>query len=258
LDLNKIYAEDCFITMQRFENNSVDIIVTSPPYNVCGNRKGGYADRTTRYDHYIDNKSEKYYLDWSINLFKEYERILKENRVILYNFSYSIENPALPYKLVSSIIENTELTIADTIIWKKTNAVPHPASYNRLNRIVEFWYVFCRKSELKSFKMYKQVKKIGKNGQKYYEVIDNLIHAKNNDGKCKLNSATFSSDIVDKLLKIYSKEGDIIYDSFIGTGTTAISALKNKSYYIGSELSQKQCEFAEKRIKEWTNLQKEY
>jgi DNA modification methylase len=236
--------------MSRFEDNSIDIILTSPPFNLTS-RKGGYADKTKRYDEYVDWKDEPEYLDWSVSVFKEFERILKKDRVIIYNFSYSIENPALPYKLVNRVIEYTGLTIADTIIWKKANAIPHPASYNRLNRIVEFWFIFCRKVELKSFKTFKTIKKIGKNGQKYFEIVDNFISARNNDGKCDLNKATFSTEIVDKLLKIYSCEGDIIYDPFIGTGTTAISALKRNSYYIGSELSEKQCEFAEKRINEY-------
>lgn len=249
MDLNVIYNEDCITTMDnRLEKNSVDLVITSPPYNMT-KRKGGYADKHQRYDDYQDWKNENEYLKWTINIFNLYDKIIKKDRVVIYNFSYSIENPSLPYKVVSSIIENTNWTIADTIIWKKSNAIPHPASYNRLNRIVEFIWIFCRKDEIKTFKMFKNITKISPKGQKYYEVIDNFIESKNNDGSCSLNKATFSSELIEKLLNIYGKEGDIIYDSFMGTGTTAVASLNKKCYYIGSEISKKQCEYSQNRIK---------
>lgn len=248
MEINKIYNEDCLITMKNnIDEKSIDLVITSPPYNMT-KRKGGYADKEKRYDDYQDWKTEDEYLDWTENIFNSYDKIIKENGIVLYNFSYSIENPSLPYKVVSKILNNTNWMVADTIIWKKSNAIPHPASYNRLNRIIEFIWVFCRKEELKTFKMYKNITKVGKNGQKYYEIIDNYIEAKNNDGSTKLNKATFSSDLIEKLLSLYSKEGYIIYDNFMGTGTTAIAAIRKRCKYIGSEISKEQCMYAENRI----------
>jgi hypothetical protein len=60
-------------------------------------RKGGYADKQPRYDEYQDWKSEEEYIQWTVGIFQELDKVLVENGVILYNFSYSIENPALPY-----------------------------------------------------------------------------------------------------------------------------------------------------------------
>ena len=92
-ELNKIYNEDCFKTIDRMvsDNIKVDTILTSPPYNMT-KRKGGYAD-TGRYDVYEDWKTEEDYLNWTINLFNKFETILNKQRAIIYNFSYSIENP---------------------------------------------------------------------------------------------------------------------------------------------------------------------
>jgi len=234
--------------MKRFKDNSIDLIITSPPYNFTP-RKGGPDDKG-KYDVYKDWKEEDVYLDWSINIFKEYERILKENRVILYNFSYSIENPSLPYKLVSDIVRNTNLELVETILWKKKSAMPHPASYNRLTRRWEYFWVFARKDEMKTFKMFKEIVSVRENGQKYYEVFENIVEGKNNDGPCKLNKATYSSEVIRKLITMYGTEEDIIYDSFMGTGTTGVAAKQMKCNYIGSELSKEQCEFAKKRISE--------
>ena len=212
------------------------------------NRKGGPADKG-RYDVYRDWKEEEDYLDWTVETFKSFDRILSENGVILYNFSYSIENPALPYKVICSLLSETDFTLADTIVWKKSNSIPHPASYNRLNRCYEFVYVMCRKSEITTFQCSKKVTSVSAKNQKYYEIIDNIIFAKNNDGSTPLNKATYSSDLCDQLLKIYSKEGDVVYDPFIGTGTTAVSCVKNNLSYIGSEISKDQVDFSNERVK---------
>lgn len=245
--INKIFQEDCLVTMINIPNNSVDLVITSPPYNYSKKRKGGPSDKG-KYDIYKDNKKEEDYIKWSIEIFNGYDKIVKENRVVLYNFSYSVENPTLPYKLVSEIVKNTNWEIADTILWKKSNSIPHPASYNRLNRIFEFVWVFARKSEIKTFRMSKNVVKVSKSGQKYYEIIDNYVEAKNNDGPNDLNKATFSTELVSKLINIYGKPGDLIYDSFMGIGTTALAAIEKKCNFLGSEISSQQCDLATKKI----------
>jgi site-specific DNA-methyltransferase (adenine-specific) len=132
--------EDCLTTMEKLTANTINCVLTSPPYNMT-KRKGGYADKQPRYDSYTDWKSEEEYNEWTSNIFNHLDKIIVENGVVLYNFSYSIENPWLPYTMIASIIQNTPFTVVDTIVWKKSNSIPHPASYNRLNRIIEFVYV---------------------------------------------------------------------------------------------------------------------
>lgn len=63
-----------------------------------------------------------------------------------------------------------------------------------------------------------------------------------------VNKATYSSELCEKLLSIYAKERMTVYDPFIGTGTTAVAAKKLGMKYIGSEISPKQCSYAESRI----------
>jgi site-specific DNA-methyltransferase (adenine-specific)/modification methylase len=247
VEVNKFYNEDCLNTMSRMEPNSIDCVITSPPYNMT-KRKGGYADKQPRYDEYQDWKNEREYNEWTCGIFNSIDNVLVQNGVILYNFSYSIENPSLPYTMMASIIDNTPFMVADTIIWKKSNSIPHPASYNRLNRIVEFIFVIVRKSELKTFNCYKEVSKISPKGQKYYEIVDNFIIAKNNDESTTLNKATYSTELCTKLMKIYSKEGDIIYDPFMGTGTTALACKLNNRNFVGSEISRLQVEYSYERF----------
>jgi DNA modification methylase len=249
MELNNIYNEDCFATMSNIDKK-VDSIITSPPYNTsrCTNSERALKENEARYDIHLDNKTDIEYLDWSVNLFNSYDKILKENGTILYNISYSSENTDLIWKFVGEIINKTNFTTADTIVWKKDSAIPNNTSHNKLTRICEFVFVFVRKNELDTFFMNKEITSTNANGQNYYENKFNFIDARNNDGTNNLNKATFSTELVRKLILIYTKENDLIYDSFMGTGTTANACIIEKRNYIGSELSEEQCKYADKRL----------
>lgn len=249
-EFNTIYNEDCFETMRSL-HSKVDIVLTSPPYNTSRTDKYSMSkDKyNSRYVDFKDNKSDEEYINWTIDLFKAYDSILKKNGCVLYNLSYSSENTHLIWLTISDIIRNTEFTIADTIVWKKKSAIPNNRSSNKLTRITEYIFVFCRKSEIKTFKSNKKiVSVIEKTGQKNYENVYNFIEAKNNDGSCKLNKATFSSDLCKQLLSMYAPANSVVYDSFMGTGTTAVACSAMNLTYIGSELSKDQCKFAKERI----------
>ena len=217
---------DCLELMKNIPEKSIDLIITSPPYNMT-KRKGGYADKTRRYDEYNDWKPETEYIDWLTTIFNQFNKVMNDKGVILFNFSYSIENPSLPYKLINSILLNTNFNIVDTIIWKKKNGIPFPANKYRLSRIWEFVFVIVKKGKENDFNIYKKIKSISeKTKQKYYEPLYNYIEAKNNDGSTELNKATFSSEMVIKLLRIYVNKDTVVYDPFMGTGTTGVACSK--------------------------------
>jgi DNA modification methylase len=241
--MNKIFNEDCLVTMERLElQRQVDLVLTSPPYNTS---RPGDADKyCSRYDSFSDLISDREYIDWTIKIFNGYDKILKENGCVLFNLSYSSEKPYLVWMLIAEVIKKTNFITADTIIWKKSCALPNNASSNKLTRIIEYVFVMCRKDELKTFKCNKKVRTISTTGQKFYENIFNFIEAKNNDGSNELNKATFSTNFVRKLLAIYAQPNSLVYDSFMGTGTTARGCILENQQFIGSELSEKQIEFA--------------
>ena len=103
-------------------------------------------------------------------------------------------------------------------------------------------------SELASFQCYKEESSRRPTGQILYKNYYNFIEAPNNDENCPIHKATYSTLLCRKLMLLYSKEGDTIYDPFMGTGTTAIACIKEKRNYIGSELSPRYVDWAEKRI----------
>lgn len=263
----KVYFknEDCFTTMSNMKKvgYKVNMILTSPPYASSRNVKTQKAIDTynRRYDVYQDNMNEEEYLEWSVNLFNNFDDILEENGIIVYNISYGSEFPNAYFKLPSLIIDKTNFMIGDQMIWHKSCALPNNVG-NKLTRICEPIFIICRKNEYKTFQINKKVKSVRKDtGQKYYENIFNYIKAPNNDGACKLNKATYSSDMCLQILNIYALPNNIIYDPFMGTGTTAIACQKfnqnNDMICIGSELSAAQVEYSRQRYQNLKEEQKQ-
>ena len=252
---NVIYNESNEETLKRLEDNCIDLVLTSPFYNSTDGNRGtlnkandkGYP--SCRYDDFNDNMSFDDYISYTLRLFSEFNRVLKNNGVVLWNLSYGTNNPDGMFQVINSIIDKSRFSIADVIVWKKKSALPNNVSMNRLTRITEFVFVFARKNEINSFYMNKKELSKSKTGQPYFENIFNFIEADNNDGVCPYNKATFSTDLCNQLLKIYAPEKAVVYDPFMGSGTTAVACKRNGLIYIGSEISKKQCEFAECRIK---------
>jgi DNA modification methylase len=236
MNINQIYNENNMVTMLQMPDNFLNGIITSPPYSICSKRKdcyydNGYSD--------IDGLSEEEYIKVRIEEFKQFERIVKNDGVILYNISYHNENPILPLMLITEVHKQTNLTVADMISWKKSHSIPFQTSPTKLSRIVEQIYVIVNKDYLHTFKTNKQVSKVNnKTGQKFYKGYNNLVEAKNNDGiKCDLK-ASYSTELVEKLIDIYFPIGSLIYDSFSGIGTTPNACKKNGLNYIGSEINE--------------------
>ena len=256
----ELHNEDCFVTMKHMPPGRVNIILTSPFYNT--NKKAGknrtlgntsVAERQydyVRYDTHVDNMTDEEYSDFTTRLFIEFDRILSTNGCVLYNINYGAENTEGMFKAINAVIAQTPFTIADVIVWKKSNAFPNSTSSNRLTRIWEFVFVLCRKAEMKTFSCNKKVKSFRKTGQPAYENVYNFIEAKNNDGICPLNKATYSTELCEKLLTLYAKDTDTIYDPFMGSGTTAVACMRMRLNCIGSEISKAQVEYAENRLME--------
>ena len=247
MELNKIYVEDCFVTMERMvkDNVKVDNIITSPFYNTgrgskCHKTQKSRDNYEGRYEIHLDNMNDDEYINFTLKLFNEFDNILNKNGCILYNMNYGSENTHLMWLVVAEIIKNTNFIIADDIIWKKKSALPNNTSPNKLTRIVEHVFVFCRKSEFKTFNANKEVTSVRNTGQKMYANYFNFIEAKNNDNPSKLNKATYSTELIMKLMNIYCKDNALVYDPFSGTCTTQNACAIRGLDYLGSEISENQ------------------
>jgi modification methylase len=243
LNVNQIHCGDTWELMDQLDNGCIDLILTSPPY-LASIRKDNHKYPGAK-DQIKDNQSVEDYLDWISDIFQQYERILKDDGVIAFNFSYTTFNPSLPYDLINRVFQDTGLRIYDTLAWKKKSAVPLSGHPNRMTRIVEMVYIFAKTPDFKANKL---VKSVSRTGQKYYTAYYNFLEAKNNDGKVEGHEATFSSEFAKYFIDLYTKEGEIVLDNFVGTGTTPYTAAKMNRRYIGIDLVEDFCEYSRERI----------
>ena len=253
MELNRIYNEDCLDTMRSMEAKSVDVILTSPPYNKSRSSMSERAlqNYEVHYKDFDDAKSNEEYIAWTMERFAEFGRILKDDGVVCYNLSYStdeIRMAELMWLVVAEVIKAGVFTLADAIVWKKKNATPNNVSPNKMTRICEFVFVFCKRESFDTFHGNKKLISVSKTGQNIYENFYNIIEAENNDGACDIHKATYSTSLCFQLLDRYGVAGGVVYDPFMGTGTTAVAAIEQKMDFIGSEISADYVKYANDRI----------
>ena len=261
-DLLTLYNGDCIEVMNGMEADSVDIVITSPPYGTCrsetfskdSNQKRKY---NMRHDEFVEDKTPEEYCRWSVDVFNAIDSVLKQNRIILYNFGLGNDGHTEYtnydwFNTIKSVVDKTPFTVADVLFWKKKSALPNNTSPNKSTRICEPVIVFCRKDELMSFPSNKKIVNQFATGQNLYSPFYNIFEARNNDGSCELNKATFSTQLVDRLIDLYvpdeQKNDWTVLDPFSGTGTTGLSAIAHGMKYVGIELSKAQCEYAVSRF----------
>ena len=174
-DLIKLYNGDCLGVMQELAQRGkyVDKIITSPPYNII---RPNSTDRG--YDLYKDGMSNEEYIDFTLRVFEKYDKLLSQNGCIIYNMSYGTENTEVMNLTVAEILRQTDFTLADVMVWKKKSATPNNVSANKMTRICEFVYVFCRRSEFQTFTANKKVVGLRPDTQqKVYENVFNFFYS---------------------------------------------------------------------------------
>lgn len=257
LELNKIYNMDCLDGMKLIDNESVDLIVTSPPY---------YNAKS--YSHWDSYES---YLEWlrivSVNMFN----VLKAGRMVCVNLSVVIQPREsrnseskrfpIPFHYVN-IMEKLGFKFLEDIIWiKPSGAVPNrnggfyrcrqPMQY-KPNVVNEYILVFQKPSNFLIDKILKtydtKIKQESLVSEDYFQTnVWNI-----NPEKSKNHPAPFPKDIPLNLIKYYSFIGDTVLDPFIGSGTTAVACKKLNRHYIGFDLNEKYCELAKDRVDNYT------
>ena len=240
-EVDIIYNEDCLETLKRLPDNFVDLVITSPPYNMnLRIRNGQYCSRqivkefSTKYDGFADNIPIDEFYRFHSTVIRE---LLRVSGIIFYNIQVVTGSKRAFFKIIGDYAD----MIKDVIVWDKGCAQPAMAS-NVLNRQSEFIIVFDRENAIS-----RQFEKC------------NFARGTLNDiwlikrGKKKINvnhGATFPEALVEKILVNFSNVGDIVYDPFMGTGTTAVVCKKLNRHWIGSEISSEYVKLSNERLRQ--------
>jgi len=266
--LNKVIQGDCLDLIQRLPLNSIDLIITSPPY----------ADIKS-YGKKINVLHPDNYNDWLMPLMVDSYRVLKPSGSFIINIGdkchkkqrhvYALEFPV-------RVIKETDLKLYDRYFWHKPG-IPN-GSKKRLNNFTEFIYHFVKdenklkwnmdnvreeytQSSLTRIKSKIPQYETKEDGTKI--LVDRKIHSLNPKGKTpdgmfkfpsnskmigNKHPAPFSIDLPEWFIKALTDEGDNVLDPFMGSGTTAIVARRLKRNWIGFELNPVYVDMTNERI----------
>jgi site-specific DNA-methyltransferase (adenine-specific) len=236
MKLNTIYNENCLDTMKRMPNNFVDIVVTSPPYNIGKNRTNGNFEKK-QYKTYSDDLTKEEYFNQTKDWINELLRVTKYH--IFWNVQELKGNKGISQFIMKEFADN----LKETFIWVKTN--PNPTCLEGLI-CNSYEYIFCLSNDRPDSKMFTY-----HNFNK--KMIKNVIEKPVNNGASKKEEGghgyAFGEWLPNFFINKFTKEGDTIYDCFMGSGTTAKSAHLYNRNWIGSEISKEYVDIANKRLK---------
>ena len=254
--INKIHNESCLDTMAKMPDDFIDLTITSPPY-----------DNLRTY-----NES----LDWGEHIWKpviqDLFRVTKQGGVVVWivgDATIKGDETGTSFKQ-ALYFKDIGFNLHDTMIWHKTAIFPHHLNAQRYKPQFDYMFVFTKgiiqtynpihdipnESAGKTLNIRKKIK-TSDNGRyngrtKTLQISD--FRMRDNvwrEGRAgyKGHPAPMPEKLANDHIVSWSNEGDLVYDPFMGSGTTAKMAILNKRNFIGSEISKDYCDIAEKRLK---------
>ena len=248
LPINKIYSMDCLNGLRKMDDNTIDLVVTSPPYNVdLGNNKYN----KNPYNLYNDNKEHQEYISWLKEIFSLVYLKLKSGGRVCINIGDS-KNGAIPtHSDVIQMMCDIGYIPMTNIIWNK-NTTSNRASFGSylspscpsFPRGFEFILVFAKENRKLQYKGETDLTK-----EEFVEWTNGLWTFAPETRQKKIgHPAMFPEELPKRLIKMFSWKGALVVDPFMGSGTTAIACINTNRNYIGFELDTGYFNIATERI----------
>jgi site-specific DNA-methyltransferase (adenine-specific) len=256
MEVNRVYNENCLDTMGKMPDGFIDLTVTSPPYDNLRDYKG-------------------YSFDFE-NVAKELYRVTKEGGVVVWVVGdASIDGSESGTSFKQALyFKEIGFNIHDTMIYLK-NQLAFPDTV-RYYQGFEYMFVFS-KGKPKTINLISDRKNVmeGKRVHGFERGKDGKMYKRSGEGNVyksygirfnywllynqkrgieSQHPATFPEQLANDHIVSWSKENDLVYDPFMGSGTTAKMSLLNKRNWIGSEISSEYCDIISKRIYPYLNL----
>jgi len=241
IEINKIYNEDCMITLQKIPDNFVDLIVTSPPYNI-----------NIDYDVYNDSMKWNDYLEWISTWMTECYRVLNPSgRICINHYINFMDNidrvSRFPLMDIRTIQEDIGFNVHKLVVWnditrKKQTAWGSwlSASAPYINTPFEGVLISYKEQWKKTYKGKSTINK-----EDFMEGVGGVWNMGTVKGKTK---ACFPERLPEMCIRLLTYENDLIYDPFSGSGTSAKVAKDLNRKFIGSEISKEYCKISNERL----------
>lgn len=223
LELDKIYNEDCIEGMKSIPDGSIDCVITDPPYelDITGRGRSALAKRARALKNSVAFISGGFDYD---AVFNEFLRVCKIPNILIFCSNKQISK-------IMSFFEKRKLCVT-LLVWQKTN--PMPTGFNAYISDVEFAVYVKGKGAFFDGTLPINYKK------KVY--TSPLV----NEGK--LHPTQKSVKHIMQYIMLHCPENGIVLDAFMGSGTTAIAALRSNRHFVGFEISEKYYNIAQQRI----------
>lgn len=233
-----LIKSECVSAMKDIPSNSVDLVLTSPPYNMnLRIRNGKYCSRqivkeiSTKYASFDDNLPMDDYFEFNKKVINE---CLRVSNLVFYNIQILTGNKPAIFKLIGEFYEQ----IKEVVIWDKCNSQP-AIGKNVLNSQFEIILI------LEKSKPYSRA---FESAQFDRGTLNNIWSIKRGKKISSSHGAVFPQELADKVISNFTSEGAVILDPFMGTGTTGVSAKELGRKFIGIEMDSDYFDFSKKRI----------
>ncbi len=233
--LNTIICGDVLDAMKQIPSESIDLVVTSPPYNIKNstgnglkNGNGGKwanAKLQNGYSHYDDCMPHEKYVQWQRNCLAEMMRLIPEDGAIFYNHKWRVQGGLLQDR--QDIVAG--FPVRQIIIWRRKGGFNFNPGY--FLPTYEVIYLIAKPE----FKLLPKANGCG-------DVWEFTQEMKNG------HPAAFPSGLIERIIS--STSAQVVLDPFMGSGTVAVSAVNLQRDYIGIDISPEYCEMAKQRIKQ--------
>ncbi len=222
----KLINDDCLKVLPILEESSVDLIITSPPYNLGNNHHTGNKQHRA----YNDNLPEAKYQEQQLKFLNECFKVLKEDGSLIYNHKNRIKKgkQLSPYKWIFK----SNFVVKQEIVW-----INRSQNFDKIRfyPFTERLYWLTKKPETKLF-----------NAINHYDVFDwkewKPVGTKGN------HTRAFPEKMVEDILKCFPN-AKVVLDPYMGSGTTGVAAKNLNREFIGIELDKNYFDMAEKRNK---------
>lgn len=238
---NSIILGDSLDVMRRLPTGSIDLIVTSPPYNLKNSSGNGMKDGRGGkwenaslmhgYQEHSDNMPYDEYCRWQRKCLRQMLRLIPEDGAIFYNHKWRVQRGLLQDR--TEIVK--DFPVRQIIIWKRKGGINFNAGY--FLPTYEVIYVIAKPG----FKLARGANKAGD----VWEIMQEM----NNP-----HPAPFPVELIDRIIS--STDAKLILDPFAGSGTTGVAAVNNGRDYVLIDNSEKYCEMAKMRLEggPWNEL----
>lgn len=238
-----LFAEDCLETLRSLPDGSIDLLLQDTPFGCTQN-------------------------EWDVKpnlpvMWPEWERVTKENAAMIFFATQPFASEL--------ILSNKKLFRYD-LIWNKVNTVGHLNANKMPMRQHEHILLFYKKTPVynpqktysgKTYHAKGRTKNnVGGNNYGFANAVDNrilnsgfnypksILEIKKDANSIVIHPTQKPLELISYLIKTYSNESDNVFDGYSGSGTTAVACLKEKRYFIGSEINQEYFDLSVKRLEE--------